>query len=153
MSALVGFQEELISTGITAADWKEAVRQTAACLLEHGYAREEYVRAVIEREKLSPTGLPTSPFGVAMPHAGSDLVLQTGIAVSVLEQPVTFSVMGSPGEEVEVSIIFLIAMKDPDNQVRVLQRLCGLFQSSELLEAIRRTDSRSEISALLNEGL
>lgn len=153
MNVLVGFQEELISTGLSAVDWKDAILQTGACLVENGYTREEYLPAVIEREETCPTGLPTNPFGVAMPHADSDYVLQTGIAVGVLEHPVPFQIMGSPGQNVDVSIIFLIAMKDPENQVEVLQRLCELFQSSELLEEIRSTENQAGISRLLNDGL
>lgn len=152
MSGLVGFREELIGTGILAADWREAVILTGAPLIERGFARKEYLPAVIEREETSPTGLPTRPIGVAMPHADSEFVRRTGIAVGVLEQPVSFRVMGSPDQGVEVSIVFLIAMKDPENQVLVLQHLCELFQSSDLLEAVRLSREQEEISRLLSRN-
>ena len=62
-------------------------------LIDAGFVHESYKDAVIERERVFPTGLPTQGINVAIPHTDSIHVKKEGFLVGVLEQPVTFEMM------------------------------------------------------------
>jgi len=62
--------------------------------LATGYVSEEFAEDVWEREKIFPTGLPTQPFGVAIPHADPDHVKQSAVCLGILNSPVFFNQMG-----------------------------------------------------------
>lgn len=149
MNVISGFHQDLISCSITAANWKEAIQILGSILVSRKYVQEGYIKAVIEREETAATGLPTRPVGVAMPHADSAYVLRTGIAVGVLSEPISFKVMGSPDQTVDVSIIFLIAMSDPKNQVKVLQGLTQIFRQSDVLQNILVAKNQHDVLTLL----
>lgn len=151
MSLLPGFQKELIASHLSAPDWQDAIRQVGALLVEHDFVQPAYVDAVIERERICATGLPTNPIGVAIPHAGVDHVHRTGIAVGVFSRPVRFQMMGSPELAADASIVFMIAMREPEQQVDVLKGLTDLFRRKDLLQEITRAASPGEVAGLLNE--
>jgi PTS system galactitol-specific IIA component len=150
MALLPGFQEELISPQLQADDWQGAVRQVGEMLVTGKYVRPDYIEAVIDREKICSTGLPTRPIGVAIPHADSQYVNRTGIAVGVYPEPVLFQTMGSPYLETEAAIVFMIAMREPEKQVEVLKGLTELFRNGDLLQRIHAAASSVEIAGLLN---
>ncbi|MBU5585366.1 PTS sugar transporter subunit IIA, partial [Enterococcus sp. S181_ASV_20] len=54
------------------------------------FVHPSYQQAVIERERIFPTGLPTKGINVAIPHTDSIHVKKEGFLVGVLEKPVTF---------------------------------------------------------------
>lgn len=150
MSLLPGFQKELIDLQLHATDWQEAVHQVGSLLVDHEYVQPAYIKAVIEREKVCATGLPTRPLGVAIPHADSEYVIRTGIAVGVFPDLVPFQTMGSPDNQTKAAIVFLIAMRDPEKQVDVLKGLTDLFRNGDLLQQIYRAATAEEIELFLN---
>jgi PTS system galactitol-specific IIA component len=152
MSLLPGFQKALIRSQLEAADWQEAVHQVGSALVDEGYVLPAYLDAVIDREKGCATGLPTKPIGVAIPHADSEHVKETAIAVGVFPTPVKFQTMGAPDQVTEAAIVFMIAMREPEKQVEVLQGLTELFRKGDLLQMIHQASSTDEIADLLNQS-
>ena len=55
----VALNEDLVLMEVDAKDKFDLLRQAAQCLQTHGYVKESYADAVIEREKVFATGLPT----------------------------------------------------------------------------------------------
>ena len=53
---------------IEASDYKEVLQIMGGILLEKGYVKDYYTDALLEREELSPTGLPVEPVSIAIPH-------------------------------------------------------------------------------------
>ena len=49
-------------------NFEDLIYKLSLKLIETGDVLEEFPNEVIKREKVFPTGLPTNPFGVAIPH-------------------------------------------------------------------------------------
>lgn len=57
------------------------------------------------------------------------------MAIVSLKNPVVFQQMGN-GEDVEVNIIFMLALKEAHQQVDLLSQLIELFQNKVLLKTL-----------------
>lgn len=133
MPELSFLNPELIEIDAEAEGKEEIIKKLANLLISKGYAKESYLEAILERERIFPTGLPTEGVGVAIPHADIKHVIKPAIAVAILKNPVQFNVMGNPEEKVSVKIIFMLAITDPNVQLKLLQDLMEVFQNKELL--------------------
>lgn len=123
------------------------------CLFEklhrRQYVKNCYLEAVLKREKEYPTGLPLLKTGVAIPHAGSEHVLKPAVAVSILKNPVVFNMMGSPDIKINVDIVLMLAISDPQKQLSMLQCLMNIFQDEQAMDALRYAESKEAIVSLL----
>ena len=119
-------------------------------LFEGGYVTSDFVESVLEREKQFPTGLPTLPYGVAIPHTDTDKVVESKIAFATLKEPVSFTVMGSSGIEIGVKIVFMLALKDAESQLSTLQKLIELVQDKESLTRLNGVKSARQLNAIFN---
>lgn len=145
-------EEDLVRVKMTAT-CKEAVIETLCeLLIDKGYVKEDYAQAVLAREVVFPTGLPTEGIKVALPHTDTEYVNRTSIAIATLKDPVEFHVMGSPDETVMVNIVFLLAIKEKEEVVNMLSRLATTFQDGALLQAVFDATSPGEILAALLGG-
>lgn len=147
------FSEKLVCLNLPAGSQEEVIRTLGDLLVQHGFITGQYIAEVIEREKEVATGLPTKPYGVAIPHAGSANVLKTGVAVGVLSAPVSFKVMGTESDTVGIDLVFLLAVKDPDDQIDMLCGLVQLFRRQEILESIYRETEVAKIVAILQSEI
>jgi PTS system galactitol-specific IIA component len=57
--------------------------------------------------------------------------------------------MIDPSKRVEVMVVFLLAINDPDSQVTLLSKLMSVFQNVELLKQIKSSSSTEEVTKLL----
>jgi len=128
---------------------EEAIGALASLLQTHGYVRETFAQAVLEREKVFPTGLPTQPIGIAIPHTDAEHVKRAALAVGILPQPVQFEEMGSPGTFVDVSVIVVLAIPDPKAVMPVLRQLAGSFQNREFLQGLQAARDQSTVLDLV----
>ncbi|HLR34755.1 MAG TPA: PTS sugar transporter subunit IIA [Tissierellales bacterium] len=146
------FKEDLIFMNIKGKDRNDVLSILATELYDRGYVKDTYKDAIIQREKNNPTGLPTMGVKVALPHTDTIHVNEPAIALGILEEPVIFEDMGS-GEELEVEIVFMLAVKNPSAQVKVLKKLIDLFQDSEFLISLKNSENKSEAYRLIQENL
>jgi len=143
---------EHILVNVEATDSQEAIRKLTAALVESDHVTPEFAEDVWKREGTFPTGLPTQPLAVAIPHADPDHVNQSAVCVGVLNSPVRFSQMGTDGSTVlDVPIIFLLAIKEKEKQVETIQQLMMLIQSPELLDGLSKARSASEAMGLIKK--
>jgi PTS system galactitol-specific IIA component len=78
--------EDLVITGMEADCWEEALKILSGRLKEKGYVKDDFYRALVEREKSFPTGLPVEgDIKAAIPHANPDYVIKPAVAVGVLK--------------------------------------------------------------------
>lgn len=120
--------------GIDAADAQDAIRQAGRLLLDSGHVKDTYVDAVCQRETEYPTGLQLKNMGVAMPHTAGVHVNDPAVCVVRLNHPVTFFHMGEPETAVEVKLMFMMAIKDPDAQLDTLQQVMGVFTNDRAMD-------------------
>ncbi|MFZ7119388.1 MAG: PTS sugar transporter subunit IIA [Eubacteriaceae bacterium] len=130
------FSKDLVLVGVEASTDVDAIEKVASNLLEQGLVKESYINAIKEREKVFATGLPTEGYGVAVPHTDVEHVNEQSICIATLKKPVSFKVMGSIDETVDVSVMFMLALKEPHSQLAMLQAVIGIVQKPEILEKI-----------------
>lgn len=143
------FSEELVLTSLHAGSSTEAITILGKLLNTAGYVKDTFIESVIEREKEFATGLPLGRVNVALPHTDSIHVNRQGIAVGVFKEPVEFHVMGDPEKLVPVSIVFLLAIKEDSDQVRVLQGVVDIIQRPAFIDGLLCARTPVEIARLL----
>ena len=128
---------EHVLVGGQAADARGAIEWLSRPLIDSGNVAAEFAEDVWKREQSFPTGLPTQPLAVAMPHADPDHVLTSAVAIGVLNAPVEFSQMGTDGSvRLPARILFLLAIKEREKQVAMIAQLMSLIQSQSLLAGL-----------------
>ena len=140
----------LVMLNIEANTQTEALEKLAGRLFEVGYVKETYAKAILEREKVFPTGLPTEGYGVAIPHTDVEHVIKPAIALGILQKPVKFNLMGDvdPNNQVDVQIMFMLAIKEPHMQLKLLQDIMEIIQDSKLLnKMVKAKDVETLIQA------
>jgi PTS system galactitol-specific IIA component len=141
---------DLVVLNMEAETSNEIIEKLGALLLSKGHVKESYIQAVLEREKDLPTGLSIGDFCVAIPHTDSGHVNQSNIAIATLKHSSVFHSMVNPEEKLNVELVFLLAVKDPNLQIQLLKNLMSVFQDKELLIKLRNVTSKQEVSGLLS---
>ncbi|TET85615.1 MAG: PTS sugar transporter subunit IIA [Anaerolineales bacterium] len=152
MSELV-IDPSLILLQLEAIDSDEVIHALSDRLHIYGAVEAGYAQATIDREHNHPTGLPTKPFGIAFPHADADGVIRSSLAVATLKETVGFHNMGDPEEILSVEIVFLLANREPEEQVQALRRLAMVFGQPEKLEELRSQSDAEEAADWLQREL
>ncbi|SDR27636.1 PTS sugar transporter subunit IIA [Thermostaphylospora chromogena] len=125
----------------TASSRDDAIRQCGQALLAVGAIEEEYIQAMLERERSISTYVGE---GVAIPHgtlAGKDLVRHD--AVCVLRFPDGVDWDGRP-----VTVCVGIAARG-DGHVRLLSELAQILLDPDRARALRETTDTAEVLRLL----
>lgn len=122
---------ELCRVGAEVGTAEEALRLLAEAAVAEGYARPSFVEAVIERERVYPTGLPL-PLPTAIPHSDPEHILRPGLAALVPTAGLTFGEMGGRDRTVEARLVLMLLVDDPAEQVSLLGRLITALQAPDL---------------------
>jgi len=134
----------------------EVIEYLAGLLLKAGYVKETYLSNVLAREAIMPTGLLTKAGGVAIPHTDSEHVIRSSMAIGLLKKPVTFNNMAAPSEDVEVRLVFLLAIAEKTAVITVLSRMAEMFLDPDVLSRTFEMKNSKElstyISTLLNKN-
>lgn len=132
---------------------EEALTRLGSLMYGAGFVKQSYIQAVVEREKIYPTALPTQ-IGVAVPHTDSQHVLTLSMAVGILTYPVVFKEMGSNGDrEVPVRVILTLAVPNPKQVVAMLRHLFEVIQIPDFLPSLVTIKDRSALSKILDEKI
>ena len=134
---MLAFNQTLIAIDLQAETSKEVIELLAGKMSAQGLVSADYGAQTWARELHHPTGLPTKPFCIAFPHADAEGVNQSALAVAALRQPVTFQNMADPDEGLEVRLVFMLANRNPEEQIQTLRSLAMLFGQPEKLIELR----------------
>ena len=149
----ITLKNELILLDVEAQNQFNLLEKVAENLHQLGYVKDTYKNAVIEREKVFATGLPTLMGGVAIPHTDIQHVNTPAISIARLKNPVDFVIMGDDTATVAVDLIFMLAMKEEHAQLELLQSLMGILQDEEALSFIKKAQTKEDIRKFLSEKL
>lgn len=131
--------EENIVLGLKSVSKEEAIVMTGQKLFENGYVKEEYIEAMLEREKIMTTYM---GMGVAIPHGVNEAkkeILSSGIVILQFPEGVDFDgekaylmigIAGVGNEHLEILSNIAIVLDD-----ELTERLKDSNSKSELLEA------------------
>lgn len=134
---MLEFNQSLIAFDLQANDAREVIDLLAGKMHAHGLVSADYGAQTWKREIDHPTGLPTKPFCIAFPHADAEGVHQSALGVAVMHQPVIFQNMADPDEGLNVMLVFMLANRNPEEQIQTLRNLALLFGQSEKLVELR----------------
>ena len=112
---------------------------------------QDFLPNIIKREILFPTGLEINGVGVAIPHTDSEYVMASQVAFMSLAEPLPFIQMGTSDQEVEVSLLFMLALKEPHEQLEMLQRLIEMFQQEGVLEALLGAETKEVYQKIIHK--
>lgn len=148
--ARLPFQEENILILEESKDAKDVIAKLSALLEKTGSVKPSFYEAVLEREKSMPTGLELDgEIHAAIPHADVEHVINPSVAMAVLRQPVIFKCMVEPEKDLNVGLVFLLAMNEPKKQVEMLQKVAALLQNSQLIQSLSLAKSSKEVMDLI----
>lgn len=140
---------ELVIPDLSARDAADAIRQLGARLVAAGLVTADYVEAAVAREAMFPTGLPTSPIAVAIPHADPVGIREPAIAVARASRPIPFVEMASDGRILDVWLVFMLALESKV-QAQGLAALITALRQPGFLEALMAAATVAELVALVS---
>ncbi|MBE0008856.1 MULTISPECIES: PTS sugar transporter subunit IIA [unclassified Arthrobacter] len=142
---------DLVILEMVAADKEDAAAQLATKLFEAGRISDldGFLEQVNSREHQMATGLPG---GVGLPHARSDYVTQTSIAVGITKygHSLDFGAVDGPA-----TLILLIATPSQSfsEHLEVLATLARSLFKENFRESLRRAHDTEVIAELINSTL
>ena len=137
MASTVKFNEDMVlRIDASGKQKQDALTILAEHLIDAGYVKDSYKDGILKREGIYPTGLFTGGVNVAVPHTDCVHVNQDAIAVGLLSEPIVFKAMDNPERDVDISIIVMLALKEPHGQIDMLQKVIALVKQQKELEKI-----------------
>ena len=121
-------------------------------LYQAGCVKASYIDGIIARESEYPTGLEFNGVGFAIPHTDSAYVNKSQICFASLDEPVIFQDMTDKNHDIEVNLVFMLAMASPHEQVETLQNLMILFTEEEKVKKLQELSSQEEFIKLLSDS-
>ena len=136
--------KELIQLNMDVVDAKDFFLEVCNKLVDLGYVKESFYDALTKREKEFPTGLPTQPYAVAIPHADPQHIIKPFIAATRLKSAIKWCEMATSDVWHDVKFIFMLGFKREHGHVELLQILVENFQDEELMKRLLEATTEEE---------
>ncbi|OQB25603.1 MAG: Ascorbate-specific phosphotransferase enzyme IIA component [Firmicutes bacterium ADurb.Bin182] len=138
-------EDRNVAVNISAKDWREAIREAGALLVQSGCIDLAYIERMINAvEELGPymVILP----GLALAHAapGPD-VYKDAISLATLREPVKFN----SAENDPVRVVLCLSCKDRESHIASLRRVATLLMEEDMVERLANAKTKEEILNLL----
>ena len=143
--------DDLIKINLSCDDQDQFFKVMYEEALTKGFVDELFLSKIKERESVFPTGLKLDKYSVAIPHTDPQYVKEQFIAVAILEKPVKFHLMDDASQETEVSLIFMLGLNQPHQQIETLQQLMAIIQDSSNIEKLMAAVNREEVRSIFNQ--
>ncbi|KXB38128.1 MULTISPECIES: PTS sugar transporter subunit IIA [Lactobacillales] len=146
------FDQELCLFHIKPKDQTQLFEKMYKKLYLAGCVKTSFLDGIMTRESEYPTGLEFNSVGFAIPHTDSIHVNKSQICFASLDKPVVFQDMTDKNNNIEVNLVFMLAMAAPHEQVETLQNLMTLFTDDQKVKQLRELSSQEEFIKLLNNS-
>ncbi|WP_343183046.1 PTS mannitol transporter subunit IICBA [Buchnera aphidicola (Neophyllaphis podocarpi)] len=124
---------------------EEAINFVGSKLFEQGYVKFEYIKSMLEREKLAPTWLGES---IALPHgtiSAKDKILNTGIIFCQFPKGVQF------GENIDDIAHLVIGIAARNNEhVMVVSSLTNALDNENIIKELSNTKDSNRVLEILS---
>lgn len=132
---------------------EELFKEATQYLEKGGYVTSEFEKALTNREKEFPTGLPTEP-SVAIPHTDGTYVKKDTILCIRNDTKIAFNEMGGDEEDfVYPQVFFMLALSDGKEHLEQLQNLIEKIQSGDLVTRSLRANNINEFQQAVESYL
>ncbi|WP_086314717.1 hypothetical protein A5821_002328 [Enterococcus sp. 7F3_DIV0205] len=138
------FQPDLIDLRVSVQEEEELFELIAWRLQQAGYVNSGYLEGITSREKRFPTGLITEHLNIALPHSDTEYIERPFIYIVRTTKPIKVKQMGD-NQEMEVSDLFFLGIKEPSKQVGLLQELMVLFQNEAFVSELKATTENEAV--------
>ncbi len=145
------FDHQLALLNQSFATKEEALQKLSEELRKKQCVTDDFYKNIIRREEIFPTGLAINGMGVAIPHTDSQYVNESQVAFMSLKKPLPFIEMGTNDKEIDISLLFMLALKEPHEQLEMLQQLIEMFQKSGVLEELLTLTTETEYLAIIKK--
>lgn len=142
-----------VDLDVSSVDRDEILRYLSHLLERRGYVGETYADAIVKREHDYPTGLPFEHIAIAMPHADPDDVSESAIAIGRCPKRPLFNSMETPGDQLPVDLVVLLAVKNPESHLAVLGNLIQLFCDDDNCKMLKESNDKTAICRLFDDAL
>ncbi|MDN5352604.1 MAG: galactitol system component [Clostridiales bacterium] len=122
-------------------------------LADDGFVNSAYKQATLKREATYPTGLATKPIGIAIPHSEAENVIEPTILLAVLDHETSFYDMGDNDRQIDVKLVFLLALKGENNHLNYLRSIVNFCRDEEKLLKMAESKDDSEVLKLLEDEI
>ncbi|MDR0600189.1 MAG: PTS sugar transporter subunit IIA [Treponema sp.] len=146
-------KEDCIIENLKASTKEEALSAMCQVLLSKGYVKDSFSAAILERERLYPSGLPMEGHKIAIPHCDSEHVNKSVILFARLEKPLEFSSMGEPDQKIPVQLISMFALAEKKQIGTMLEVLITAYSNNAVLDAVLKAPSGKEIHSVLYNAI
>ncbi|MGX7077161.1 MULTISPECIES: PTS sugar transporter subunit IIA [Globicatella] len=121
-------------------------------LVTNGCVKDSFLEGIINREKEFPTALEINQIGFAIPHTDSIHVNNSQICFASLKEPLVFYDMTNKEREIPVSLVFMLAMSQPHEQIDTLQNLVNLFQNQERVQELLSCTTKEQFIEIVHSA-
>lgn len=143
---------DCVKSDLKCSTKEEALKILCETLLKQKFVKDDFYNQIIKREKNFPTGLQTRTLGVAIPHTDPQYVLSDSIAVGILKNPVVFHEMTNVDKDVNVTVIFLLALTDATKHLKILSKIMEIIKDENSLKRLLN-ENENEICHDLNNKI
>lgn len=146
------FDEQLIGTQLE-GDSEETIFENVAAHLENlGFVNEGYLKGIVTRERQFPTGLITQHLNIALPHSEPEYVEKPFVYIARLKDEITVKQMGD-SQDMGVKDLFFLGIKDPKEQVGLLQAFMELFMKEKFVAEYKAEQDKTKIYELFIQNI
>lgn len=130
-------------------DWREAIQESCASLLEKEIINQTYVDEIIDCVNEHGPYIVIVP-EVAMPHSSekSEGVFGTAISFTKLKKAVAFE---SEDEDKSAILFFTLAAKNPEEHMNNIQNLSELLMTEGLIEDLVATKTIEDYKKVMEK--
>lgn len=126
-------------------NWEESIKIAAKPLLENGNIELRYIEKMID--KINEIGFyVVLDEYIAMPHSRpEDGVINTAVSFLKVNEAVKY------GDE-DIKLIFILAAKDSNSHIDIIQNLLEIFQNDEIKNALLSSKTKEDILNVLQKN-
>lgn len=118
-----------------------ALTYISEVLYEKGIVKDTYLNALLEREKIYPTGVLLDGYAVAIPHCDAAHTHRPAIFIVRPASPVTFD-RADDCATVDVSLIISLVVTHPADQLELLKALFSNLQNKQFYQFLLNASQR-----------
>ncbi len=143
--------KDAIAPNLEATKRDDAIRELIDAVVEAGALspelRDEFVKAVIRREKRGSTGF---GHGVAVPHVKHSAISSMTVAIGISQQGVDFNALD---QSPVYAIILLLSPEDhPEDHLDAMELIFGNLQQDTFRRFLRQATTVEHVVTLLEEA-
>ena len=153
MSKQFEISENCVDLALPGGDREEVLRHLTSLLAGQDFVDPVYAEKILEREAACPTGLAFPHMTIAIPHGDPAFVKHASVAIGRCSTPTVFYSMEDPDQPLQVDLVVLLAVKDPDDHLAVLNNLMQMFTQPEVCQELRAAQSPAQICDIFRQML